>query len=253
MDPLLHDAYALQIDHDPHKPNIDTINISIAKLKQKASIKDRRQWEQKIRNRRRSQRSVVCHEPVTLITRKDIDLMSNAQLVYFPIYAKESTIYYPLDAVTDVDALLLLKKNPFTNETLTNQQIVFLEQAKAEHKYPRIEVGDFFEEVDNRLLSSIKQYTEKEYQRKTRELVTLIENTHILVYESAQVYNFATDYMLSQYNLFLRHKPPSAKRLPSVLETMPPPKTLNYILTYLFIQQQKGADEEKSPLLISLS
>ena len=174
--------------------------------------------------------------------------MSNAQLVYFPMPCKNSTIYYPLDAVTDVDALLFLKKNPFTNETLTDTQITFLENSKANHKYPRIAVGDFFEEVDERLLSSGTQYTEKEYQRKTRELVSLIENTDILVYESAQVYNFATDYILSQYNLFLRHKPINQKILNCSRDDASA-QTLNYIINYLFIQQQKGPDEGKIAII----
>lgn len=47
MDPLLHDAYALQIDHDPNNPNINTIKQSIEKLKQKAITKDRKQWSKK--------------------------------------------------------------------------------------------------------------------------------------------------------------------------------------------------------------
>ena len=244
MDPILQTAYALQIDYIPENPDVDIINTAIEKLKRKAVTKDRVQWEQKIRAHRRAHRSVICHEPVTLITRKDIDLMSNAQLVYFPMMTKESVIYYPLDAVTDVDALLYLKKNPFTNETLSDQQIAFLNQAKENHKYPRIAVGDFFEEVDERLLSSSVRYSEKEYQRKMRELVSLIETTKIVVYESAQVYNFATDYILAQYNLFLRHKPIN-QVIPECSRDDASAKTLNHILNYLNLQHQLGPDHGK--------
>ena len=239
MEPLLEDAYALQVEYDTEQPDPETIKAKLQKLKIKAISEDRKCWEHKIRTKRRSNRPIVCNEPVTLITRKDIDLMSNAQLVYFPILTKETTIYYPLDAVTDVEALLQLRRNPYTNEALTATQITFLEAAKQNHKYPRIAVGDFFEEVDERLNCKPLEYREKEYQRKMRELVALIEGTEFIIYEIAGIYTFATDYNHSQYNLFLRHKPLSQKLEPCSRDDASS-QTLNCILNYLNIQKQQG-------------
>ena len=239
MDPILEDAYALQITYDPETPNHNAIKTKIQKLKVKATTNDRKQWEHKIRAKRRSQRPIVCDQPVTLITRKDINLMSNAQLVYFPILTKETTVYYPLDAVTDVDALLQLQRNPYTNESLTPAQLTFLETAKKEHKYPRIAVGDFFEEVEERLQCKSCTYTEKKYQRKMRELVALIEGVEFIIYEIAGIYTFATDYDQKQYNLFLRHQPLNQKLEPCSRDDASA-QTLNYILNYLNIQKQKG-------------
>jgi antitoxin component YwqK of YwqJK toxin-antitoxin module len=244
---ILEDAYALQIDYDPERPDLEGLKEAVQKLLAEAGSRDRVQWEAEIRATRKENRLVKCHESVTFIDRKDIDLMSEAQLVYFPLDIKESIIYFPLDAVTDVEALLMSKKNPFTNEVLTDEQIGFLHRAKLNHKYPKIKVGDFFEELDRRLKGGM-DYSEKEYQRKIRELGSLIEETETVVYEVAQIYNFATDYNRSQYNLFLRHKP-----LKQVIEECSrddaSAKTLNHILNYLKIQRQLGSDQGKIAII----
>lgn len=244
MNSILEDAYALQIDYDPECPDFDMIKMALQKLAVQASTEERAQWEQKIREHRKTHRSVKCHVSVTLIDRKDIDLMSEAQLVYFPIQNKEVTLYFPLDAVSDIEALLSLRKNPFTNEILTEEQIAFLHRAKLNHKFPKIKVGEFFEEIDHRLKGASPTYIEKEYQHKMRELVSLIESTEIVVYEIAQIYNFACDYNLAQYNLFLRHKP-IKQTISDCSRDDASAKTLNHILNYLNIQKQLGPDHGK--------
>ena len=244
MDPLLEIAYALQVAYDPDHPNIDAINKAIEQLSIDAQTKDRKLWEQEIREHRRRHRAVQCHEHVTIITRKDIDLMSEAQLVYLPERLKSMIVYYPLDAVTDVDALLMFKKHPFTNQDLTVEQIKFLEKSKDFNKYPRIAVGDFFEEVDERLCCNQVKYIEKEYQKKMRELSGLIETVN-LKYQSDQIYNFATEYVLEQYNLFLRHKPLNQK-LPDCDRNTASAMTLNHILNYINLQK---SDHKKISLI----
>ena len=243
MNGIFEDAYALQIDYDPQNPDIEAIKLAIEQLKIKTNIRNRGEWESEIRDHRKSHRTVVCHEQITIITRKDIDLMSEAQLVYLPINLKTGIQYYPLDAVTDVDALLFLKKNPFTNEILTSEEILFLETAQKNHKYPRIAVGDFFEEVDERLLQKSQIYIEKEYVKKMRELTTIIENTS-LHQEAIQVVNFATEYILTQYNLFLKHQPLNQK-LSEGSRDDASATTLNHILNYLQIQYQHSSDHGK--------
>lgn len=249
MESILEDAYALQIDYDPERPDLEGLKHAIQNLLVEAGSKDRVQWEVEIRTARKERRSVRCHESVTFIERKDIDLMSEAQLVYFPLETKEAILYFPLDAVTDIDALLMSKKNPFTNEVLTDEQMVFLHRAKLNHKYPKIKVGDFFEELDRRLKGGDSMtYLEKEYQRKMRELAVLIEGTETVVYEVAQIYNFATDYNRSQYNLFLRHKP--IKQLISDgSRDDASAKTLNHILNYLNIQKQLGPNHGRMAII----
>lgn len=233
MDPLLEIAYALQVAYDPDRPNLDDIRKAIDQLSIDAKTKDRKAWEHEIREHCRRHRLVQCHEHITIITRKDIDLMSEAQLVYLPEHLKSTTVYYPLDAVTDVDALLMLKKHPFTNQDLTVEQIKFLKNIN--HKYPRIAVGDFFEELDERLCCNQVKYIEKEYQKKMRELSSLIEAVN-LKYQSDQIYNFATEYVLEQYNLFLRHKPLNQK-LPECDRNTASAMTLNHILNYINLQK----------------
>lgn len=247
MDPLLEIAYALQVEYDPNDPDLDAINKAIEQLSINAQTKDRKLWEQEIREHRRCHRAVQCHEHVTIITRKDIDLMSEAQLVYLPECLKTTIVYYPLDVVTDVDALLMFKKHPFTNLDLTVEQIKFLNKSKDFNKYPRIAVGDFFEEVDERLCCNQVKYIEKEYQKKMRELSSLIEAVN-LKYQSDQIYNFATEYVLEQYNLFLRHKPINQKLSECDRDTASA-MTLNHILNYINLQKQKSVEHGKVSLV----
>ncbi|MGO8711467.1 MAG: toxin-antitoxin system YwqK family antitoxin, partial [Rhizomicrobium sp.] len=242
---ILATAYALQISYDPDSPDLDYINFSVTTLQDKAQKYDRKTWETEIRISRKRKRSVECHETITVISRKDIDLMSEAQLVYFPMKYNETINYYPLDAVTDVDALLSMNLNPFTNESLTKEETNFLENAKAQHKYPRIEVGDFFEEIDEHF-GHQTIYIEKEYQRKMRHLVTLIEQTNVIVYESAQIYNFETICLLDQYNLFLRHQPINQK-ISECSRDDASAITLNHIINYLTLQ------EEQTVALVSIA
>lgn len=241
MDPLLEIAYALQIDYNPDQPDYDSIHTQLDTIKLYSVTKDRILWEQEIRNHRRTNRSVNCQESVTFVMRKDIDLMSEAQLVYLP--AKTQTTFYPLDAVTDVDAVLNLKIHPFTHEPLTSEQIIFLETAKCNHRYPRISVGDFFEEVDARLYDTPQVYTEKPYHKKMGDLSVLIENVG-LKYESDIVCTFATDLNLGQYNLFLKHQPIN-QILDLCDRDIASSITLNHILNYITLQTQRSTEHGK--------
>ena len=239
MEHILEDAYALQIEYNPVAVDIDKIQNQIDALKVRATTCNWSQWENEIRSINSHR---ICQETVSLIMRKDIALMSDAQLVFMPLTINDKIVYYALDVITDVDALLQLKYHPFTNTVLTDDDIDWLSKIKAGNLYPKIEVGDFFEEVRERLLEP-QVYTEKRYYKMMTELANRIE-TLGFKFEADQVYNFATELLIDRYNLFLKHKPINQKIIGDISRDEASVKTLNYILTYLDVQniEQKNIE-----------
>lgn len=238
-------AYSLQIDYDPDNFDRDHIVRELDILKQKVLTADPSLWDNEVRSKNIASRvKTPCHEPITLVTNKDTALMSNPQIIFLPDQLKnKDTIYYCLDKKDDVPFILESGINPFTNQPLTIDQINYIQNELQNNKYPTIEVGDYFEEIQKIFKKEAPlSYEEKIWMRRARELSDIISN-HGLLYQADQVYNFATDYHLDQYNLFLRHKPIDQHIVDAFDRDNAAAATLNYILNYIKIQKERGIEE----------
>lgn len=243
-------AYVLQIDYDPNNIDSDKIIQELRILKEKARLLEDEtnrlnwennvpgnpigEWEKQIRQERFQSRSKTpCHQPFTVATNKDTGLMSNPQIAFMPsTLPNGDPIYYCLDRIEDVSAILKLGYNPFNREPLTQEQINYLNQILEDKRYPNIDTGNYFEEIEERLLNKNIEYKLKPYQQLAEELVHMVE--HIgLKYEAEQILNFASELSQDQYNLFLKYRPIDKKIIGKVSRDEASVHTLNYILDYI--------------------
>lgn len=130
----------------------------------------------------------LCNNAVTVFTYKDIESLSNDEIVFMPGTTDDGkTIYYCLDRNTEVDEILDLGYNPFTEGPLTPEQIEFLEKystGNQDYIEPkRKPYADMLVRIDHTL---------NRYRRQ---------------YESDLMERFVTELTPKQYNVFLRHKP----------------------------------------------
>lgn len=259
-------AYVLQINYDPD--NIDTAKIitELRALKQQALILadeenkskyERNEpdnpiglWEKQIRAERIASRvKTPCHEPVTVITNKDTALMSNNQLAFLPAQLPNGeTIYYCLDRAIDVAAVFEMGFNPFTREPLTPDQLTFLKNNLENNIYPKIPVGNYFEEIQDRLLGKATIYSIKNYQEIVDEIALMVENTG-LKYEADQIWNFAKELSADQYNLFLKYRVIDQQIVGNVSRDEAALQALSYILNYIKNQQQRGIPEGNTAIM----
>lgn len=142
-------AYRLQIDYDPYNFDRFLIIDELNELKHRIMmLPNKKNWwmlEDDIRQARRdSRRDTPCYESRTFLANKDIDLMSNAQLAFLPSIDG----YYCLDKHDDVAEILAMGYNPFTNRGLNYSQEEYLQDILENDPYPKIEVGDYFEELE---------------------------------------------------------------------------------------------------------
>lgn len=236
-------AYALQINYDPSNINRDDILAKIFDLKEKAKllVNNKSEWEKEIReNRLASRKSTPCHQKSTVISHKDTELMSNDQIVFLPEIdpITNKRYYYCLDRAEDVDYVMKSGVNPFTNQLLTEEQKEYLLSQTS--LYPNIIVGDYFDEIENRLLDTDTKYEEKEYLRLIEELANLIRHATGLDYLVNSVYYFGTIVKSNQYNMFLT----DGSLYTSVSELAPrdiaAATTLQYILDYINSHEVKN-------------
>jgi antitoxin component YwqK of YwqJK toxin-antitoxin module len=239
-------AYALQIPYDPPLTEEQRTYVVNDILWLEEHVNELNEdLLREGRQQQRIRRGKFCHEPKTFIGNKDTLLLSDEELVFMPEIDENGNVlrYYCFDRFDDLDYLLSERKNPFTQKSLTRDQLSFLREAKMS-KYPNIEVDELPEEITNRLLrKKAVQYEEPRYLKLARTLASMVESIG-LKYEAEQVLNFATTLTGNDYNLFLKHKPLNQKiNLDNKSRNDIAAEALNHIVSYIMIKEQQGIEE----------
>lgn len=243
---LIELAYALQIPYDYNNLDRENILIEIDKLKERASvlnnIEERQKWENEVKERNlKSREATPCHDTVTVITGKETALMSNNQIAFMEDKLPNGkVIYYCLDKVDDVKVALEARRNPFTNTPLTNEQLAFLQEVYDDPSFPKLSVGEYFDEIEEKLLGQTLTYTEPAYKEPMRRLHDKVADTGY-TFIAVQIFYFSSELTSSDYALFLQDRKFSKVIDENLLRDDAAYETLSYILDYVEkIKNEKG-------------
>lgn len=225
-------AYIFQIDFTPPLTEDDREYIVNQINRLKENVID---WEEFItqRKERRENQGKSCYEPKTYIGQKDVNLLSDEELVFMP----DDDKHYCFDRFDDVDPILNENTNPFNRKELTPEQVEILENSK-HTPYPYIYVDELPDEIDNRLHNNDGQYVAPLYVSLSQTLAGMIESVG-LKYEAEQVLIFGSDLLETEYNLFIKHKPINQQiNLQDKSRNDVAAEALNFIVNYLRIKEQ---------------
>lgn len=236
-------AYRLQIMYKPPLTedqreevvsNIYWIRNNIT-VDEKSRENRMKEWEE-----RRLKRGKPCNNEQTSATLKDVNLMSNAQLVF--LLDKDEGKYYCFDRIEDIPMLLQTKRNPWNTKKLTKEQISYLEGVRDNSKYPKIETMDFFDEYEEIFKGvSGPVFQEHPYKEKMRKLADIIASTgKSMSYVSDIIYKFGSEMGLVNYNVFLMHNPIDKTVTAGSTRDNAAAEALQIILNYLEVRKQQG-------------
>lgn len=131
----------------------------------------------------------------TFVSQNDVMLMADNQLVLL----EDGADVYALDRYRDVDRFLDNERNLFNGNPLTEEQLLCLNRALRDDRYPLIEVDDLEQEVFNLRDLLNKDPAQKRYM----EHLINIAKKYDLPCEHIQ--SFVNDLNNQQYNDFLKH------------------------------------------------
>lgn len=201
--------YFLQINYNPPLTE-DQVNQAINCIKFIAKYYSKLTPEF-ISERRREYRSTrkPCENQNTLSRFLDVDLLSDQQLVFLPYGTKKvekdkemvDVPIYHCFAYEDIQPLLTMKKNPYTQEVLTSDQIDFLRNKKKD----LVEV----EELPDALETVLKgKKVEKERESLLEQRIKKLEEilSPVNPYAADAVHRFAKDLSIPNYKYFMTHR-----------------------------------------------
>ena len=216
LDELEEAAYALQIDYIPPltEDQRERVSGDIEYIIRYHDTFDEDVIIERRKNERR-RRKKSCTEDKTSATQNKVGLLSDMQLVFLPhiefirdktgIVIDKKLTYFCLDRY-DVQDAITRKVNPLASDTpLTKEQLEFLITQRDADPYPKIDVQDFFEEIESRIGNYkppvIPKYVE--LGAKLEELLKL-QVGDFLNYDLNLISRFAGELTVLQYKEFMR-------------------------------------------------